>query len=84
MPITLRDQSVGTAIKSQQVAARKGAWAFATQQEGVGRGLSRSRKSMIFPVICSSADVPDNVPESRARRQATSRMITGGRLRCTG
>jgi hypothetical protein len=47
--------------------------------------VSRSRKGTIFPVICSSsADVPDNVPESRAWRRAASRMITGGRLRCTG
>jgi hypothetical protein len=47
--------------------------------------VSRSRKGMIFPVICfSSADVPDNVPESRAGRPAASRMITGGRPRCTG
>jgi hypothetical protein len=29
--------------------------------------VSRSRSGMIFPVMCSSsADVPDNVPESRA------------------
>jgi len=47
--------------------------------------VSRSRKGMIFPVICSSsADVPDNVPESRARRRAASHVIAGGRLRCTG
>jgi hypothetical protein len=41
--------------------------------------VSRSRSGMIFPVICSSsADVPDNVPESRARRSAASRVIAGG------
>ena len=32
----------------------------------------------------SRQDVPDNVPESRARRRATSRVIAGGRPRCTG
>jgi hypothetical protein len=47
--------------------------------------VSRSRRDMIFPVICSSsADVPDNVPESRARRRLASRVMTGGRLRCIG
>jgi hypothetical protein len=66
------------------VAARKGAWAFATQQEGVGRRLDRAGVSIAqrhdYPVICSSsADVPDNVPESRAWRRPASRMITGER-----
>ena len=47
--------------------------------------VSRSRRGMIFPVICSSsADVPDNVPESRARRRAASRVIAGGYPSCTG
>jgi hypothetical protein len=32
--------------------------------------VSGSRRAMILPVICSSsADVPDNVPESRVRRR---------------
>jgi hypothetical protein len=44
--------------------------------------VSRSRNGMIFPVICSSsADVPDNVPESRVRRRAASRLMTCGRPR---
>jgi hypothetical protein len=47
--------------------------------------VSRSRSGMIFPVICSSsADVPDNVPESRKRRWDASHVIAGGCPRCTG
>ena len=53
------------------------------------RGLDRAGVPFAqrhdFPGHCSSsADVPDNVPESRVRPRAASRVITGGRPRCTG
>jgi hypothetical protein len=82
MLITLRDQSAGPApsSRSRWLRGREPGPSLPNKKASAAAWIvlvSGSRNGMIFPVICSSsADVPDNVPESRAWRRAASRMIT--------
>jgi hypothetical protein len=61
----------GLAYRGEDKKASAAAWTVL---------VSRARKGMIFPVICSSsADVPDNVPESRIRPTASHVSTRAGR-----